>query len=64
MLRIEGAEAGFQARRREQREEGDAEGRERELNQILLTTLRGTSVLALMAAGAVFALAHPIIKLA
>ena len=41
-----------------------AEGRERELNQILLTTLRGTSVLALMAAGAVFALAHPIIQLA
>ena len=41
-----------------------AEGRERELNNILLTTLRGTSVLALMAGGAVFALAHPIIQLA
>ncbi len=41
-----------------------AEGREREMNAILLATLRGTSVLALMAAGALFALAHPIIQLA
>ena len=41
-----------------------AEGRDRELNGILLTTLRGTAVLALMAGGLVFTLAHPIIQLA
>ena len=41
-----------------------AEGREREMNSILLTTLRGTTVLALMAGGVLFALAHPIIQLA